>query len=376
MKGTQETEKPTQIVRRPAQGLAVQSAALVRRGLRDLARDSNWLIKKLFTRRIPHLAISPFGQVCADARETHAGNPRLTIYDIELSASPFGLTIPGAKAQLSADSTTSMAWSPCGRFVVATSNAWPPAFHVFDAHGKGYVRGFGRFAAPPASLAWSRSGESFAAAFAGGKAASIRLWRESPGEPPAAHDPASAMGPADWIENQSFGAEFREEGQFLGYSRIAFSPHEDLLAAVVEFQGEWADDSLLLARAPNLRRSRVFQAQGHITDLSWTPDNQQIVFCAAGQAYLLERHHQESAPLAFAAELCDCHPTLRLAGCYCSWLKNSAKGRLFVADLSDGTIVDECPAEGVVDLCWSADGMKLYAATQDGLAYLYERPLL
>ena len=37
-----------QIVPAAAQGLALRSAALVVRGLRDLARDSNWLVKKVF----------------------------------------------------------------------------------------------------------------------------------------------------------------------------------------------------------------------------------------------------------------------------------------------------------------------------------------
>ena len=37
-----------QIVPAASRGLAVRSAALVVRGLRDMARDSNWLIKKVF----------------------------------------------------------------------------------------------------------------------------------------------------------------------------------------------------------------------------------------------------------------------------------------------------------------------------------------
>jgi hypothetical protein len=40
--------------------------------------------------------------------------------------------------------------------------------------------------------------------------------------------------------------------------------------------------------------------------------------------------------------------------------------------LDDGTVIDECPAEGVVDIRWSGDGTKLYAVSQGGLAYAYE----
>ena len=45
-------EKPVSgtIVHTRSQSLAVRSAApLVARGLRDLARDSNWLVRKLFS---------------------------------------------------------------------------------------------------------------------------------------------------------------------------------------------------------------------------------------------------------------------------------------------------------------------------------------
>jgi len=46
------------IVRAGSQGIAVRSATLVRRGLRDLARDSNWLVKKIFAGRSRAVAIS------------------------------------------------------------------------------------------------------------------------------------------------------------------------------------------------------------------------------------------------------------------------------------------------------------------------------
>jgi len=36
-------------------------------------------------------------------------------------------------------------------------------------------------------------------------------------------------------------------------------------------------------------------------------------------------------------------------------------------------VIDECPAEGVLDLCWSADGERVGAITRDGLAFTYER---
>jgi hypothetical protein len=37
--------------------------------------------------------------------------------------------------------------------------------------------------------------------------------------------------------------------------------------------------------------------------------------------------------------------------------------------------LDECDAEGVLDLCWSVDGERVYAVTRDGLAYIYDHSL-
>jgi hypothetical protein len=84
----------------------------------------------------------------------------------------------------------------------------------------------------------------------------------------------------------------------------------------------------------------------------------------------------EPQVLPFGAELCACHPQLPLCLCFSSWLKNSAKGRLFLVDLNRLVVFDEYAAEGVVNLRWSLDGSKAYAVTADGLAYIYDPPLL
>ena len=193
---------------------------------------------------------------------------------------------------------------------------------------------------------------------------------------PFAQSPTKEMGVPDGFERQTYEAEFGEEGAFGGYGRTAFSPDEKILASVIEIRGDWADDSIVLADVPALRTQNVFQAQGHITDLTWTPDSRQIIYCAAGQAYSLDVESLAFEPLPFGAELCVCHPHLPLCICYSSWLKNSAKGRLFIVDLGRQTMFDEYAAEGIVDLRWSVDGSKAYAMTQDGMAYIYEPPLI
>ncbi|MGD0962371.1 MAG: hypothetical protein ABSA57_00560 [Candidatus Acidiferrales bacterium] len=184
------------------------------------------------------------------------------------------------------------------------------------------------------------------------------------------------LGPPDGVERQTYEAEFGDDGAFSGYGSTVFSPNGKLLASAVQIQGEWADDSILIAEVPGLQEQTVAQAQGHITSLSWTPDGQGIVYCAAGQAYRLAVDTRESEPLTAAAEICACHRYRPLCLCFSSWLKNSAKGQLFLLDLNRTSVYDEHPAEGIVHCRWIADGSKAYAVSQDGLAYIYEPPLI
>ena len=370
-----------QIVPTASRGLALRSAALVVRGLRDMARDSNWLIKKVFPGYTPRLAISATGALSLIAPPDHGGSQRVVLYDIERTGPTLALAAPqetaaaaaGAAAQ---DVLAAFAWSPSARHLVAAWGAWQPALHIFDLHGKMLLGTFGNFKNFPACLAWSGAGNFFAAASAGGKGASLRLWQAEAGALPFAQLPTKEMGVPDGFERQTYEAEFGEEGAFGGYGRTAFSPDENILASVIEIRGDWADDSIVLADVPALRTHNVFQAQGHITDLTWTPDSRQIIYCAAGQAYRLDVESLTFEPQPFGAELCVCHPHLPLCICYSSWLKNSAKGRLFLVDLSRQTMFEEYAAEGIVDLRWSVDGSKAYAMTRDGMAYIYDPPLI
>jgi hypothetical protein len=361
-----------QIVPAGAQGLAVRSAALVVRGLRDLARDSNWLVKKVFQGHTPRLAISATGGVSVISPAAR----RVVLYDIELSTATLALSVPGQNPTSQKELPAAFAWSRSARHLVAAWGAWQPALHIFDLQGKMLLGTFGEFSNFPGTLVWSEQGNHFAAAAAGGKRASLRLWKAGGDALPFTAAPTSEMGIPDWFERQTYEAEFGEEGAFGGYGRTAFSPDEKLLASVIEIHGDWADDSIVLAEVPTLRKQNAFQAQGHITDLTWTPDSQQLVYCAAGQAYQLDAQSMCFESLPFGAELCVCHPHLPLCLCYSSWLKNSAKGRLFLVDLSRKTMFDEYAAEGIVDLRWSADGAKAYAMTRDGMVYIYEPPLI
>jgi len=372
-----------EIIHAPSHALTIRSAALVSRGLRDLARDSNWLIKKVFTGRAPHVALSATGQLCAASPVVRHGTERIALYDIELATPTMTLSVPGEPASSPAGQSAAFAWSATGRYLIAAWRGWRPQLYAFDLHGKLSLGGFGDFSQFPAWLGWSESGRYIASACGGGTDARVRLWE-------AARDPQNGMplpgaplseagGPRSFDElfgGQLFGAESGDEGAFSGFGRSAFSSDEEMLASVVEIEGEWADDSIVVLEVPTLRRQRAFQAQGRITGLAWSFDSTQLVYCSAGQAYRLTSDRPEAESLPFGAELVACHPHLPICLCFSSWLRNSAKGRLFVADLNRLLVFDEYAAEGVVDLRWSLDGSKAYAVTADGLAYIYEPPLL
>jgi hypothetical protein len=404
-----------QIVPAPRQALALRSAALVARGLRDLSRESNWLVKKVFNGRAEHLAVSPAGQICTASPLVRHGAETVALYDIELGVPLLALSIPGAAGNAQPGQPAAFAWSPTGRHLVAAWGGWPRELHAFDLNAKMFLGAFGGFEAFPSELIWSPAparnngapgipdavrANYFVASSSGGSDARVRLWetaaKNMDGMPFAAA-PAGELTLAEcaeWTEwrgiepgaesgaaasvgaGGGFDEDARDDARIAGFGRAALSIDEGSLACVVEIEGEWADDSLAILEVPSLRKQGLFHAQGHITDLSWTYDSREIVFCAAGQTSRLAAETMEAEPLPFGAELCACHPQLPLCVCFSSWLKNSSKGRLFLVDLKRLKIFDEYAAENVVDLRWSADGAKAYAVTSDGLAYLYEPPLL
>jgi len=381
---TQEKSSASQLARRgESQALALRSAALVSRGLRDLARDSNWLIRKVFNGCATQLAVSPAGEVCALSPLVRQGAERIALYDIERGVPTLALAVPGEPDMCPPGLPAAFAWSPTARHLIAAWGGWLPELHVFDLPGKVFLGGFGDFRNFPAHLAWSDTGRYFAAGSRAGRESWLRLWPAvqptTASMPFAANATAELRAPSsaeNWLEHATDETDSVAETGFAGFGRLAFSPDESTLAAVAEIDGEWADDSVVLLALPDFERRTVIPVQGRITDLAWTPDNRQLMYCSGGQAYRVSPQAQESETLPFGAELCAVHPHLPLALCFSSWLKNSAKGRLFLVDLNRLAIFDEYAAEGVVTLRWSLDGSKAFAVTSDGLAYIYEPPLL
>jgi WD40 repeat protein len=366
------------LARTGSRGLAVRSAALIRRGLRDLARDSNWLVRKVFQGPVTQAAVSPDGQVCTLSPQVRHGAHSLTLFDVERCVPTLALSLAAETDNPDdLDAPARFAWSLDGHYLLRARGARASELQLFDLQAKMLAGAFGTFAQAPSCIAWSPSG-TLVASGCRGWSASLDLWqmqlRQSPGGAVATR--VQQLGVPDWLEPRSTDGESNEAGRFSGYGRIMFSPDERHIAASVEIGGEWADDLIVFLDAATLQKKSVFEAQGRITDLAWSNDGQRLVYCSAGQAYGIDPLSAESSVLPFGGEQCAWHPHLPICLFYSSLLRSSAKGRLFLVDMNRISVFDECPAEGVLSLRWSVDGSKAYAITSDGLAYIYEPELL
>src|ERR1700751_2943746 len=172
---THDTSTTTQIARTGTRALAVRSSALVARGLRALARDSNWLIKKVFTGRSQHLAVSAVGQVGAISEHVHPGTAQVALYDIEWSVPTMPLPPPAGEVSSSPEPGAVFSWSPNAHYLAGASSAWPSGLHLFDLQGKLYLGKIGGADIAPANLAWSDSADYFVAT-SRGKRAALRVW--------------------------------------------------------------------------------------------------------------------------------------------------------------------------------------------------------
>jgi WD40 repeat protein len=361
--------KTSELATASSKAIAVLSSSLVLRGLREFPHSPGWRVKQAFQGIRQCLSISPRGYVATFGEEGHAGSRRLEIYDLELSWLPTLIEIPSESNSGDGPARASVGWAPSGRTLLATNSHWTPEFHLIDAYAGHFQCRFGNFQFVPEFLSWSGSEKFCAACSDGSENGTLQLW-----ECGAIPDQFQLLREvqARAFDKKLEGEDLGDQGKLWGFGCAAFHPREKLIAAVLEYEGEWSDDSILILRVPTLDEISRFNATGQITGVSWSRDGQQLFFCASGQAYVRNADGGDITSLPFAAELCRCHPSQPLCAFYNSLLKNTAKGRVFVADLRTMNVLDECSAEGILDIQWSADGRVLYAVAQDGSAYLYE----
>lgn len=360
------------ITRASSSAINVISSSLVLRGLREFPHASGWRVKQAFNFSPADLAISPAGRVAFHSAAMRPSSQQIEIADLELSGPSAAIAVPDEPFIARPDFPAVFAWSPNEKQLVAASGVWQPELHLFDTHSLAFAGRFGLFRVYPAHLSWSRSGRYFAAASDSSENSKLTLWM--PADSAEQFDPLCEMDRRTVIEEESSSAGGDERGSFYGFGATAFRPDERVIATVLEYDGDWSDDVLILARIPTLEIVEKFETTGHVSQLSWSSDGQRLVFCASGQVYSLDPNRGAIDSLPFAAEMCQCHPSLPLCGFYNSWLKNAAAGRIFIADMQTNAVLEECHAEEIADIRWSSDGRMFYAAASSGAAYLFDSP--
>ncbi|HKF51493.1 MAG TPA: WD40 repeat domain-containing protein [Candidatus Acidoferrales bacterium] len=367
---TRSKRPSEEITRAQTKAITVLSSSLVLRGIREFPQASRWNVRQAFVSAGSDVSISPLGRVAAYSTATRESSQRIEIADLETSVQPVQIVIPDEPFIAHPDFPAAFAWAPDERNLVAASGTWQSELHLFDPRAGAFLGRFGAFRVYPTHLCWSDGGQYFAAASDGSEHAKLTLWM--PGIAPEKFDPLCEMDRNVFAESPAPDTDDGDQGNFYGFGATAFRPDERMLATVLEFDGDWSDDSILFVRVPTLEIVKKFETTGHVTQLSWSGDGRRLVFCSSGQAYSLDSDSEAITSLPFAAEMCQCHPTLPLCGFYNSWLKNSAAGRIFVADLQRSVVIDECRAEGIGDIRWSSDGRTFYAVARDGTAYLFD----
>jgi len=378
LQGETVTAKPanassTSLVPRRTQALAARTAALVRRGIRDIAREPNWIEKRVFSGQHACTAVSASGKIAVFLGGAAGVGLRLAIFDLDSQIPSEPLSASNALGVKTVDPASVLVWSPSGRVLLAASKLAANQVQLFDPNTKSHLDTFEVPDLPNASFSWSPNGTVFGAAFAADR--TLRIWNCDIEQPVLVAVPIATLDVTPSLAAVAVGDSPDDEILFAGFGPMAFSPAGTRVALALKCAGEWADDFLLVAAVPSMRRDLFMPVHGSITSLSWSADGQTLVHCAGGRAFALPEGYLESCSLPFTAELARCHPTRPLCACYSSWLKSASKGRLFIADLREGRILDELAAEGVVDIAWSFDAQQVYAVTHDGTAYIYERTL-
>jgi WD40 repeat protein len=360
------------IVYRGVKPLANRTTELIRRGLRDLDTKSNWSVKRIHTAKCSQAALSRAGQVAFLSHNSRSGQT-LTLHDLELDLPSAKLPIAAQKSDEAANQVD-LRWSPDGKLLLASSTAWEQPVQLFEAatrkNHSALKLTLNANSSISSAFAWSANSRLFAAAC--GKDPNLSVWRCSGNQPLVNERPLGTVS-AYAIGNSAFDPDV--EAVFAGFGSLVFSPDGRHLALTLKYAGDWADDLLFVGEVPTLQQELLVQASGSITDCSWTHDSRKLVYCAGGQAYELPLDDEVSSPLPFSGELSRCHDWWPLCASYSWWLRNSSKGRLSIVDLRNGRVVDECSAEGIIDLCWSQNGRKVYAATSEGWIYVFRVPM-
>jgi len=162
-----------EIVTRKTQSLAVRTAALVRRGLRDLTVETHWRVRKVVSARHGSVAVSPFGKIAALETPVGGRAVSLTVEDMEAETAPEDLPLAPESVLAAGLGISSVRWSPDGRYILAASPDWNPEAHLFDAESLSLLRTY-PIPSLDDSFAWSPDGNLFGLASAAD--CTVNIW--------------------------------------------------------------------------------------------------------------------------------------------------------------------------------------------------------
>ena len=398
--------------------LVKHSAALIRRGLESLS-------KVVWQTRLvqPTSSVSPSGQICSsshswimnDNKRGHITEHLVKVASFDKPSANFTMAAPAAFPRIqtengweqisvsslqlilanssyspkgyitaNAESAVSYAWSPCGTYLITGSGNHERALRLFDVHGQRYVECFGGHGDNLYNLAWSSSGEYFASASTCYDP-HLKLWRcqwndSLFGRKLEGICLVGEVVALDFIPQHHYD---KQEGKWCGlygFQGLTFCPQSSVLAVVASIGGK--DDNIVIFEIPSLKEIQRIPIAGELHTISWLKDGISLLFTTWEREVfklILDLPNNQVTSTGLSFDICRCHPTLDfVAFAQGRYVESKYEGGLIsIRKLSDFSLVSEFTApSGISDLCWSSDGNKLWAISDDGTVVQGELPIV
>ncbi len=353
-----DTNKSTSSALVPAPAVALEkvSDALVRRGREDLEAAAHWIAQKIFEGSRQALAVSPEGHI---ATHPAAGSGAIEIYSIDQFGSPGVIPFRNSAKGIA----TCFAWRADGRYlgVITSEDSKPDELQVIDVKQRKVLEP-SHMLSGAGTLVWSQTGNYLAVtSWFSGEGSQLNLW-------------------AFERERLRHIAALRFESaseNLNGCGALAFADDEKTLTvwAEVGYEADNANvlvhgDELFVLDVPTLRILRRVGPPDTPFGLSCRAKQRELVMnCTYGKTFLMNMETYGATPLPFQAGSCCCHPE---DDSLCAFAQ---RDKIFIGNLKSGAVTAEYPIVDdeieTLDMRWSSDGDRLYAASGFGQSYTY-----